>query len=290
MTEVSFNLPDHPPALTLASLARGELSENERETQARHLARCRRCMAIFAEFVEQSLGNDPPAAPRAWLDQGMALPQSTRDRVASAPRQRNWKWAWGTALLSGVALALIFLAKIHAPEAVPRALQATLIPELRADSQGSLVYADDVPPEPRGVRGSTGSSSSAGLDELLEIYRARPSDAEAAYWLIATYLATNQLRNADPFLREAMDKFPNDSRFLNLAAILAYKENRLQDAEHNLRNAAAKERNATVLVNLAIVRRQQGDEAGAEALLGEAQSRFPNSALSKYIHELAADR
>jgi len=245
-------------------------------------------MAIYAEFVEQALGETRGTAPQAWLDTGIALPQTSRS-VQPRSRRRNLKWAWGAAVACAVVLAVLFFTKGHGPESVPSSLQAALVPALRADSQGSLVYGDDVPPEPRGVRGNTsGRSFSPDFDKLLDIHRAYPSDAEATYWVIAAYLATNQLRNADPFLREALEQFPNDPRFQNLAAILAYKENRLQDAELDLRNAAAKERNATALVNLAIVRRQQGDENEAQTLLGEAQSRFPDSALSQYIRELLA--
>jgi tetratricopeptide repeat protein len=286
VTETSMNPSDHPAALTLASLARGELEDNERETCALHLAHCRRCMAIYAEFVEQALGEGQERVPPGWLDQALTIPEPGRG--SAPPRPRPLKWAWGVALLCIMGLALLVFTKAHRPESIPNALEAALLPGLRADSQGSLVYGDNVAPEPRGVRGNAnGDASASNLERLLEIYRSHPSDAEVAYWVVSTYLATNQLRNADPFLREALERFPNDARFLNLAAILAYKENRLADAERNLRNAAAKERNATVLVNLAMVRRQQGDENEAEALLSEAQSRFPDSALSPYIRELA---
>jgi len=287
MSETSFEPPDHPSALTLASLARGEIPEPEKEAYANHLARCRRCMARYAEFVEQVMGKHQDTVPPDWINRAQAVSQTARDSTDTRTLKPNLKWVWGAALASGIVLVLLFFNRGHTPDSVPVALRATLAAELRADAQGSLVYGDDLPPEPRGVRGS-GADGNSSMDELLDIYRARPSDPVAAYWLVAGYLARNQLRNADPFLREALQTFPEDLRFLNLAAILAYKENRLEDAKANLQKAAAKDRSATVLVNLALVRRQQGDEKEAESLLNEALSRFPDSPLSAYIREQSA--
>ena len=287
MTEASFEPPDHPPALIWASLARGEIPERDKEAYANHLARCRRCMALYTEFVEQVIGKHPDTVPPDWINRAMAVPRPAGDSTKTQARKRPLKWAWGAVLAFGIVLAVFFLNRGHTPDSIPATLRSTLAAELRADSQGSLVYGDDLAPEPRGVRGSSPDENS-GVEELLEIYRARPLDPEAAYWLVSAYLARNQLRNAGPYLREALQAFPGDPRFLNLAAILAYQENRLEDAETSLRQAAAKNRNATVLVNLALVRRQQGDETEAQSLLNEALSRFPDSPLSAYIREQTA--
>ena len=284
MTEASFEPMDHPSPVTWASLARGEIPEREKEACANHLARCRRCMAVYTEFVEQVIGKHPDTVPPDWINRAMAVPQTAGESTETQARKRPMKWAWGAALASGIVAAVLLVNREHTPDSIPAALRSTLVAELRADSQGSLVYGDDLAPEPRGVRGSSPDENS-GVEELLAIYRARPSDPEAAYWLVSAYLARNQLRNADPYLREALQAFPEDPRFLNLAAILAYKENRLEDAEANLQKAAAKTRNATVLVNLALVRRQQGNEKEAQSLLNEALSRFPDSPLSAYIRE-----
>src|SRR5262245_52942803 len=230
MTEASFEPPDHPPPLLWAALARGEITDTEKASYASHLAQCRRCMAVYAEFTVQVLGEPQATVPPSWVDRAMTIPQPDEREAKPRPKKRRVRWAWGAALASVVVLGLVLVNRTRAPDSVPDALQSALSAELRADSQGSLVYGDQLPPEPRGVRGSSGDDNST-LDELLKMYRAHPSDPETAYWLVSTYLAHNQLRNADPFLREALRNFPEDPRFLNLAAILAYKENRLDNAE-----------------------------------------------------------
>jgi len=289
MTEANFEPPNHPSALMWAALARGEIAEEEKNKYAQHLAQCRRCMAVYAEFVEQSLGEGYGAVPTAWVDHALTIPQASVGK-RSRPRRINVKWAWGAVLASLLVLTMVLVTKSRTRDAIPDALQSALAADLRADSQGSLVYGDALPPEPRGVRGAgpNPSAETARLERLLEMYRERPRDPVIAYWLVSAYLANNELRNADAFLRESLSTYSSDSRFLNLAAILAYKENRLADAEGYLRTAMTMNRNATVLVNLALVRRQQGDETEAQSLLNEVQFRFPDSALSPYVRALAA--
>jgi tetratricopeptide (TPR) repeat protein len=188
-----------------------------------------------------------------------------------------------------VVVALLLSKRSSHEDLIPPTLTAPLESELRADSQGSLLYADELAPEPRGTRGTPDpGGASSSLDRLLELHQSHPSNPDVAAWLISGYLATNQLRNADPFLRESLARYPDDPRFLNLAAILAYKRNSLDEAEADLRKAAARERNATVLVNLAVVRRQEGDEREAQALLKEVLTRFPDSPIQPYVRELAA--
>lgn len=288
--EASFETQDHPAPELLASLARNEMSGDE-ESLRIHLGLCRRCMAVYAGFVEQGLNASLRAEmpPQAWVDQALAVPQTTRSSRARGAARRLWLAAAIPAMAAAIVVAL-FLSKesIH-QDTIPPSLKAALASELRADSQGSLLYADDLAPEPRGTRGTPDpDGASSSLDRLLELHRSHPSNPDVAAWLISGYLAANQLRNADPFLREALVRFPDDARFLNLNAILAYKRNSLGEAEADLRKAAARERNATVLVNLAVVRRQEGDESEAQALFKEVLTRFPDSPIQPYVRELAS--
>ena len=290
--EVSFESQDHPAPEFWAALARNEMSGDE-DALHLHLGLCRRCLAIYASFVEQGLDTSLHAEmpPEAWVSQGLAVPQTTR---ASQPRgtpRRLWLAAAIPAMAAAIVVALLLFKTSPHEDLIPPTLTAALVSELRADSQGSLLYADDLAPEPRGTRGTPDpGSASSSLDRLLELYEAHPSNPDIAAWLIAGYLATNQLRNADPFLRESLARYPEDPRFLNLAAILAYKRNSLGEAEADLRAAAARERNATVLVNLAVVRRQEGEESEAQALFKEVLTRFPDSPLQPYVRELASPR
>ena len=290
MTEGTFGL-HHPPPEALAALARSELSNEGRASQAAHLARCRRCMAIYAGFVEASLESSlsEVRVPSEWKEEALRLQKPTSGNSRTWTRTR--------ALTGSVAAALVVVAVTwffwgRSPErgSIPSSIQTPLTAQLRADSQGSLLYDADLAPNPRGVRGSASSeeAATASLPHLLELQDEHPSDPEIGYWLVSGYLATNQLRNADPFLRENLSRFPQDARFLNLAAILAYKRNNLEEAETLLRRALVMERDPAILVNLAIVRGQAGDAMESKTLLGEVESRYPDSVLLPYVRDIAS--
>ena len=287
--EVSFETQDHPAPDLLAALARNETSGGE-DALRLHLGLCRRCMAIYAGFVDQGLDTSLHAQmpPETWVEQGLAVPHTTRSWQSGRTSRGRWLAA-AIPAMAAIVVALFLSKESTHQDTIPPSLKAALANELRADSQGSLLYADDLAPEPRGTRGTPDpGGASSSLDRLLELHRSHPSNPDVAAWLISGYLATNQIRNADPFLREALARYPDDARFLNLSAILAYKRNSLGEAEADLRKAAALERNAAVLVNLAVVRRQEGDEGEAQALFKEVITRFPDSPLQPYVRELAS--
>ena len=247
-----------------------------------HLARCPRCVAIYAEFARTRAHflHDPEAEmpPADLIQRGMDIPvPAVPSRAVISGRSRQW-WLPAAAVLATVALIWLWPTSSHQPPAVPPDLQTRLSERMRSDSYGGLLYEDSLLPLPSQMRGLGGDSSEADLSVLLRSHRsAETPDAEVDYWLIAGLLATNRQRDADSYIRQSLDRFPDDARFLNLAAILAYKRSDLQLAEKELRAALEHDRSATLLLNLALVLTEAGRSAEAAALLSEFIEGHPSS-------------
>ena len=288
---------EHPAPEVLAALAAPGSSALERDRLAGHLSRCDRCMGIYAEFVHMHLSRFADAEvahpPPHLIQLGMAVASprpASRARGFQLLRLRRL----GPALaISTVGLAAVLIWRTAAPTRPPdlsMELRQVLAEQMRHDSQGGLLYSDALMPSDAGIRGpGNADAAQPDLEQLVQRYNRDAPSADVAYWLVSGFLATNQLRNADPYLRESLQRFPSDMRFQNLAAILAYKQDQPAAAESRLRAAVAADRSAVALVNLAIVRRQQGFQGEANALLQEVTTRFAGTAIAAYARSLALE-
>lgn len=271
-------LSAHPTDLELARLL-------ERDTPpdlkvAGHLAGCRRCMAVYAEFVHAHAGAQSEAAtpvPDEWLRRGLqvaaAPPPSVRLRPAAplrfVPR--------GALLVAAAACALLVVAA-GVDRLRVQQTHEVLAGQLRQDSYGGLLYGEAFQPSPSGRRGGLSDPRvDNALAELVRREARGARSADDAFWLVAGCLARNDLDNADVHLREARRRYADDDRLASLAGVLAYKRNALAEAAAALAAALERRRSPTHLYNLALVRRAQGDSAAAEALFGELAARFPES-------------
>lgn len=271
-------LSAHPTDLELARLL-------ERDTPpdlkvAGHLAGCRRCMAVYAEFVHAHAGAQAEAAtpvPDEWLRRGLQVaatpPAGVRPRPA-APRRLVPR---GALLLTAAACALLMVT-VGVDRLRVRQAHEVLAGQLRQDSYGGLLYGEAFRPNPSGRRGLL--SDPRVDDALAELVRRDARGARSAgdaFWLVAGCLARNDLDNADAHLREARRRYADDDRLASLGGVLAYKRNALAEAASALAAALERRRSPTHLYNLALVRRAQGDSAAAQALYGELAARFPES-------------
>jgi hypothetical protein len=283
---------DHPTPEQLATLAAPGSDPQARARLSGHLSCCAHCMGIYAEFVHAHArfhGDPQVAQPEPELiSLGMAVAAPTKP-TRQTRLQRRWL-APALTISSAAAVALVMVWRATSPPSSPSlsvGLRETLAVQVRHDSRGGLLYSDSLMPQDAGIRGPAGASTAQpDLEQLVALYNRDEPSADVAYWLVTGFLATNQVRSADPYLRESLQRFPSDSRFQNLAAILSYKHDELDAAEQHLRMAVATERSAVALVNLAIVRRQQGFHGEAGALLQEVQTRFPATPIAGYARDL----
>jgi hypothetical protein len=274
----------HLTAAQLSVIAEGGSSPDP--AVARHLAECRKCLAIYLECVEMrdrilSPSGIEPAPPR-WLERGLAVAGASEepgDRQTASVHQR--RRASRPAMLVAAGLAAVIGAVVFWPSSRPQADDRKLVAErMREDSHGGLLYSDNLMPLPRGIRGSAGGSRfDAVLAEQVRRYNGGARAPEDAFWLVGGFLSVNDLRNADAHLREALLASPTDPRLLNLAAVLAFKRNDLPAARSHLDAAIAVSRSPELLLNLAVVSNLQGDTAAAGRLIREIGSSFRGSSV-----------
>ena len=253
------------------------------ESVVSHLAECRHCTAVWAEFVRArtkfSLRPDADMPSESLLEIAKGIPKAsstwwTKQRVA--------------ATLAPIAAAIVF---IFAWQSRRHELRPMITPDqkraiserLRQDSYGGLLYKGDLPPRPRGTRGSEHDSEGANLEPFLSALAGVPPSAEDAWWFVADLLSANRRLDADTYLQQSLQRFPEDARFHNLAAIRAYKDSDLATAETELRTARAIEPSASALFNLACVLQEQGRTAEASDLRNEVLQRFPDSEVAELI-------
>ena len=261
------------------------------ESIVSHLAECRHCTAVWAEFVRArtqfSLRPDADMPPESLLEMAKRIPRAssawwTKQRVAAA--------------LAPIAATIVFVfawqSRRHELRPIVTPDQKRAISErLRQDSHGGLLYDGDQMPRPRGTRGSAHDSEGTNLEPLLTTLAGVPPSADDAWWFVADLLSANRLLDSDVYLQESLQSFPEDARFHNLAAILAFKRSDLATAEAELRAALNIERNdahrAADLVNLARVLQEQEKTDEAKALQAEVLRRFPDTKAAELTRTLA---
>ena len=263
------------------------------ESIVSHLAECRHCTAVWAEFVRArtqfSLGPDADMPPESLLEIAKRIPRTssawwTKQRVAAA--------------LAPIAATIVFLfawqSRRHELRPIVTPDQKRVISErLRQDSHGALLYSGsgDLLPRRRGTRGAEHDSEGTDGEPLLTTLGGVPPSADDAWWFVADLLSANRRLDADVYLQESLQSFPEDARFHNLAAILAWKRSDLATAETELRAALKIERSdaehAAYLVNLARVLQEQDQTEEARALQAEVLRRFPDTEAARLARALA---
>jgi Tfp pilus assembly protein PilF len=130
---------------------------------------------------------------------------------------------------------------------------------------------------------------SAALDGLTQAYRQK-ANAEVAHWLISGYLATGEVESARLYVQDARLRFPEDTRFLVLDAIIAYRSSEMDRAERLLHTALENDpRNGAALLNLALVQYEMGQSASARRTLELVRSQFAGSPLEARASTLISD-
>jgi tetratricopeptide (TPR) repeat protein len=235
-------------------------------------------LAIYAEFarahVRYALPSLADTPPMHLLERAHAIPLQSTGVARTRPR---WCWPAVAAAAAGVTAAFFATWQVldRRESSLSSDARSAIALQLRQSSHGGLLYAGDLTPEPRGIRGDWPSTAVdlAALSAALDPEKGSP---DTAFWLIAALLADEQPREVDVYLRAALARFGDDARFHNLAAIHAYKASRLDEAESQLREALRLTRDPAYLVNLASVLEEEGRVAEAMPLWDEVR-RLPDA-------------
>ncbi|HET6348172.1 MAG TPA: hypothetical protein VFH88_03720, partial [Candidatus Krumholzibacteria bacterium] len=248
----------------LAALVDESLADSERAFLIEHLRSCQTCHAAYRDTVRYRaiLEADSSVfrAPDAMVELARAVARPAR------PHRRSHRWTWlEPRLAAGLSAAAVILTVgvvwyTHRQPA-PSSLWLPTLKQVAAtaSADGSIVL-----PGVEGVVAATSPEHRTGfvqpdatietaLSGLTNAYRQRPN-ADVANWLISGYLATGELEKGRLYIQDARLRFPDDTRFLVLDAIVAYRTSDLDRAENLLRTALdTNPRDGAALLNLALV-------------------------------------
>ncbi len=278
----------------LASLADDSLAGTDRGLLREHLRSCPSCHEAFRDTVryramllsDASVFRAPDSAVRAA--RRLAEGRRRESRVT-----RGIRWQPRPVALAGLTAAVMVVAAVGLWQAgyrpartdYDRLFQPLRQAAVSASSEGSIVLpgAEDAAvassPIYRSGNIEPDDAIAAAIEELTRAYRNRP-DEDIAHWLITGCLATGDVERAAIYATDARLRFPGESRFIVLDAIVAYRSNEMGRAERLLHSALENDPdNGAAMLNLALVQYETGQVDSARRTLELVRSNFPGSPL-----------
>ena len=289
----------------LASLADDSLSGVDRGLLLEHLRSCPPCHDAFRDTVryramlltDASIFRAPDEALRA----ARRIGESRRRPESRALPGIRWLLTPGA--LAGLTAAVLIVAAIGLWQTGYRPHQTDYAPLFEplqaaaasASAEGSIVLpgAEDAAtataPLYRTGHVEPSEAIATALDELMRAYRNHP-EPDVAHWLITGCLATGDVERAAIYAQDARLRFPEQSRFTVLDAIVAYRSDEMDRAERLLQSALASDpENGAAMLNLALVQYEMGRVESARQTLELVRSHFPGSPLEARAAVLISD-
>ncbi len=290
----------HLTETQLAALVDESLSDGERAFLVEHLRACEHCHAAFRDTVRYRaiLMSDSTVfrAPDAMMDLARRVARPARsERVAPRLRWFEPRLAAGLCAAAVVVTVSVVWYTHRQPAPSTQWLPTLKQAAASASADGSIVLpgVEEVvaatTAEHRTGFVQADESINSALSGLTTAYRERPN-ADVAHWLISGYLATGEVEKGRVYIQDARLRFPDDSRFLVLDAIVAYRTSDLDRAENLLREALdVNPRDGAALVNLALVQYETGQWDSARRTLQMVRTEFAGSPLEIRASTLMSD-
>lgn len=273
----------HLPWEKLALYAEGNGRPDGEER--RHLSRCRKCHAAYAEAVRYRAASlaEPEvfALPAEIAEAGVAVAHGGHS-AGGRHRRTVRRRLLPRAALAGAALAALFLVLFPFLPGDESALDPALLHPIRlalAETSASGMILSGVERHGGAPRVAYRSGHPPEDDEALVhslrtlngLYAGNPEDADVATWLVAAYLATGQLENARDFVNESRKRFPSHAMLIGLEVSIAYRESDLDRAESLLRDALGSDgTDPALLFNLGLLLGERGEMEESRHLLERA--------------------
>jgi len=253
MANAEFHINDED----LAALVEGNLEESRRAEARAHMARCRRCLAAYAEAVRFGArdfsGASLPPTSASVLRRAYAVAQDRGQRALGHGGRRALRWAGATASLA--AAAAIVAIVVHQTDSGPglhlnpaqscilrvavehASLHEMIIPGGEGLSGGGQRSHRDATP----VREVNAESTAAAIAELAAAGEGNRLSPEEAVWLVASLAAAGRTTEARASLQRSRAAGLADPRLQHLEAVLAYLDGDLASAEALLRRLLAEQ-------------------------------------------------
>jgi tetratricopeptide (TPR) repeat protein len=284
----------------LAALVDESLADSERAFLVEHLRTCEPCHAAYRETIRYRaiLLADSTVfrAPDSVLD--LARRVARPDAPARPSPRLRWfepRLVAGLAAVAVVAIAGVAWYTHHQPASYSKWLPTLKQAAASASADGSIVM-----PGVEELVAATSAAHRSGfvqaddaitsaLSGLTNAYRDSPN-ADVAHWLVSGYLATGDVETGRLYIQDARLRFPEDTRFLVLDAIVAYRMSDMARAENLLRTALdVNPRDGAALLNLALVQYESGQWDSARRTLQLVRSQFAGSPLEARATTLISD-
>jgi hypothetical protein len=157
---------------------------------------------------------------------------------------------------------------------------------------GAESYLGKDGPVFRSLNGRASQLLASSLKDLVEKFLGGSQSPDVAYWLVAGYLSSGDLRTASVYVTAARERFPKEPRLQILDAMTAYFRADFARSESLLRDVIHTGVDGPLAgiadVDLALVLRDQGRIAEARTLLLSVAERRDSGPLAERGRELAA--
>ena len=284
----------------LAALVDESLGDSERGFLVEHLRSCESCRAAYRDTVRYRAmllaDSSVFRAPDAVMDMARRVAQpGSSARMSPRLRWFEPRLVAGLAAATTVVIAAVTWYTHHQPDSYSDYLPTLKQAAATASADGSIVL-----PGLEEVVAATSAEHRTGfvqaddaitsaLEGLTTAYRDAPN-ADMAHWLISGYLATGNVETGRLYIQDARLRFSDDTRFLVLDAIVAYRMSDMARAENLLRTALdANPRDGAALLNLALVQYESGQVDSARRTLQLVRSQFAGSPLEARATTLISD-
>ncbi len=284
----------------MAALVDESLSDGERAFLVEHLRACKECDAAFRDTVRYRaiLLSDSSVfrAPDAMLDLARRVARPSRSE-RTAPRTRWFEPRLAAGLCAAAVVVTASVVWYTHRQSGP---DTQWLPTLKQAAASAAADGSIVTPGMEDVVAATSAEHRSGFvqpDEsitsalagLTTAYSQHPN-ADVAHWLISGYLATGEVEKSRLYIQDARLRFPDDTRFLVLDGIVAYRTNDLDRAENLLREALdVNPHDGAALLNLALVQYETGQWDSARRTLQMVRTEFAGSPLEIRASTLMTD-